>query len=103
VRDLFKRQWVPTGVKLPEASLHDDDVLASIIRITGGNCRLLHRLLNEGEGQQVHEGAAKDDLAEGHGQRQQRRSTDLDSMYRATGLLGRSGPALAVPRAYAPA
>jgi hypothetical protein len=34
-------------VKLPEAGLHDDDVLASIIRITGGNFRLLHRLLTQ--------------------------------------------------------
>ena len=47
VRDLFKRRWVPTGVKLPEAGLYDDDVLASIIRITGGNFRLLHRLLTQ--------------------------------------------------------
>src|SRR5215831_17393245 len=47
VRDLFKRQWVPTGVKLPEAGLHDNDVLALIIRITGGNFRLLHRLLTQ--------------------------------------------------------
>jgi DNA transposition AAA+ family ATPase len=47
VRDLLKRPWVPTGVKLPEAGLHDDDVLASIIRITGGNFRLLHRLLTQ--------------------------------------------------------
>ena len=47
VRDLLKRPWVPTGVKLPEAGLHDDDGLASIIRITGGNFRLLHRLLTQ--------------------------------------------------------
>ena len=44
---MLKRPWVPTGVKLPKAGLHDDDVLASIIRITGGNFRLLHRLLTQ--------------------------------------------------------
>lgn len=43
----MKHQWGPTGVKLPEAGLRDDDVLASIIRITGGNFRLLHRLLTQ--------------------------------------------------------
>ena len=47
VRDLFQRQWVPTGVKLPQTGLHDEDVLAAIIRITGGNFRLLHRLLTQ--------------------------------------------------------
>jgi DNA transposition AAA+ family ATPase len=47
VRDLFRRQWVPTGVDLPQAGLQDDDVLAAIIRITGGNFRLLHRLLTQ--------------------------------------------------------
>jgi DNA transposition AAA+ family ATPase len=47
VRDLLKRPWLPTDVKLPEVGLQDDDVLASIIRITGGNFRLLHRLLTQ--------------------------------------------------------
>jgi DNA transposition AAA+ family ATPase len=47
VRDLFRRQWVPTGVDLPQAGLQDDDVLAAIIRVTGGNFRLLHRLLTQ--------------------------------------------------------
>src|SRR4030095_14709470 len=47
VRDLFRRQWVPPGVALPHDGLNDADVLAAIIRITGGNFRLLHRLLTQ--------------------------------------------------------
>ena len=47
VRDLFRHQWVPPGVALPYDGLNDADVLATIIRITGGNFRLLHRLLTQ--------------------------------------------------------
>jgi DNA transposition AAA+ family ATPase len=47
VRDVFQRPWVPTGVKLPHAGLHAEDVLAASIRITGGTCRFLHRLLTQ--------------------------------------------------------
>jgi uncharacterized protein YigA (DUF484 family) len=47
VRDLFRRQWGPAGVELPQAGLQDADVLAAIIRITGRNSRLLHRLLTQ--------------------------------------------------------
>ena len=47
VRDLFRHQWVPPGVALPHDGLNDADVLAAIIRITGGNFRLLHRLLTQ--------------------------------------------------------
>ena len=47
VRNLFRRQWIPPGVALPQKGLNDEDVLAVIIRITGGNFRLLHRLLTQ--------------------------------------------------------
>ena len=47
VRDLFHHQWVPPGIALPDEGLNDEEVLATIIRITGGNFRLLHRLLTQ--------------------------------------------------------
>jgi len=47
VRDLLQRQWVPAGVGLPTEGIADEEARAAIIRVTGGNFRLLHRLLTQ--------------------------------------------------------
>jgi DNA transposition AAA+ family ATPase len=47
VRGLLESQWLPSGLALPEEGLIDEDTRAAIIRITGGNFRLLHRLLTQ--------------------------------------------------------
>jgi DNA transposition AAA+ family ATPase len=47
VRDLLQRQWVPAGVALPAEGIADEEARAAIIRMTGGNFRLLHRLLTQ--------------------------------------------------------
>ncbi len=47
VRDLLQRQWVPAGVALPAEGIADEEARAAIIRVTGGNFRLLHRLLTQ--------------------------------------------------------
>ena len=47
VRDLLQRKWVPSGVALPEEGIADEEARAAIIRVTGGNFRLLHRLLTQ--------------------------------------------------------
>ena len=43
-----QQRWVPPGVQLPAQPL-DAETIASIIRITGGNFRLLNRLLTQME------------------------------------------------------
>ena len=47
VRDLLQRKWVPSGVTLPGEGIADEEARAAIIRVTGGNFRLLHRLLTQ--------------------------------------------------------
>lgn len=47
VRQLLQAQWLPAGVRLPAPGVMDVETIAAIIRITGGNFRLLHRLLTQ--------------------------------------------------------
>jgi DNA transposition AAA+ family ATPase len=44
IRQLLKGHWAPVGVELPQKPL-DAETIALVIRITGGNFRLLNRLL----------------------------------------------------------
>jgi DNA transposition AAA+ family ATPase len=48
IRRLLEQRWTPSDVKLPEQPWAEDAV-AAIIRITGGNFRLLNRLLAQME------------------------------------------------------
>jgi hypothetical protein len=48
VRELLDGRWAPPGVCLPQQLL-DGETVAAIIRITGGNFRLLNRLLTQME------------------------------------------------------
>ena len=46
VRELLGQRWTPPGVHLPRHQF-DPETVAAIIRITGGNFRLLNRLLTQ--------------------------------------------------------
>jgi DNA transposition AAA+ family ATPase len=48
IRQLLEQRWTPPGVHLPQEPL-DPETVAAIIRITGGNFRLLNRLLTQME------------------------------------------------------
>ena len=48
IRQLLEQRWAPPGVHLPQQPL-DAETVAVIIRITGGNFRLLNRLLTQME------------------------------------------------------
>ena len=48
IRQLLDQRWTPPGVRLPQQSL-DLETVGAIIRITGGNFRLLNRLLTQME------------------------------------------------------
>ena len=47
-RQLLEQRWTPPGVHLPALPL-DQETVAAIIRITGGNFRLLNRLVTQME------------------------------------------------------
>lgn len=49
VRQLLEQRWTPPGVCLPTAEPLEDETIAAIVRVTGGNFRLLHRLLTQME------------------------------------------------------
>jgi DNA transposition AAA+ family ATPase len=48
IRRLLEQRWTPPGVHLPQQPM-DQETMAAIIRITGGNFRLLNRLLTQME------------------------------------------------------
>lgn len=49
VRFLLTRKWEQLGLRLSPDDFTDAEALAAVVRITGGNFRLLHRLLTQVE------------------------------------------------------
>ncbi len=48
IRQLLEQRWTPPGVPPPALPL-DQETVAAIVRITGGNFRLLNRLITQME------------------------------------------------------
>lgn len=44
-RRLLHARWLPRGVSLPAQGITDEESFAAVLRVTGGNFRLLNRLL----------------------------------------------------------
>src|SRR5947199_3743024 len=49
VRLLLEQRWTPPGVTLSTDEPLEDEAVAAIVHCTGGNFRLLHRLLTQME------------------------------------------------------
>jgi DNA transposition AAA+ family ATPase len=49
IRHLLAAHWADLGIALPLGGIADPDAIAAIIRISGGDFRLIHRLLSRVE------------------------------------------------------